>query len=684
MPPSRGSVSCLVPRVAVLVSVLGVALIAVLIFTVRACARLRAAQTVLSVAAEAAREAEERWRSAVNVVGGVLIGVRPDLTIFEWNPAAETLYGLARDQVVGQDFLRAAVPSEGREEACDDLARAFAGRPVEGEERFVTDARGRPRLLSWQMRRVTDAHGHVVGAILGGIDVTELHASAKRFSLLFELSSDAHVLFDASGTIDCNQTALRLIGAQDKLQLAGVKPFDLAPAIQPNGLQSAEAAFMAEALARRHGHHRLDWTLQSFDGHPIPVEMTLTPVPFEGTEVMLAVLHDLSQRRAAEEAERTARVQMLEVIDAVDSGFAMYDAHERLVLCNIPYRAMLDLDSEHLRAGILLPDILRAALSPRPHESSKVPDERLLADVLQRHRIPGPAFDVRLGDTTQRVTVQRTHDKGLVVTHTDITVIRNAQHELERSRHLALTARESADHANRAKSAFLTAISRELRTPLHTIIGFSRYMRRNDAGNLAEVELSYLDRIEWNGRHVLSLIDNLHDISKIESGEIQANRTAVDLEACVRATVATLEEGETPSTLAIRIQAPEKLASIESDPAKIQQLVRHLFRDISARARAVGHGVLVTIRANESGIPTSIEMCSERTDIDLANSPGDFAPPKGRAAADEVGFELALVRALCSVLNLTLDVSTLDDGRRRLIVYFRNVSAKTPNSAHAA
>ncbi|MEO7965794.1 MAG: PAS domain S-box protein [Gemmatimonadaceae bacterium] len=670
---------------AALAIVLSVAFALALKIAAFVVSRLRSAKAALDVAAEARREADERWKSVVEVVGGVLIGVRPDLTIFEWNPQAESLYGLSRDQVIGQDYLRAAVPFDGRDEAANDLARAFKGIPLEGEERYVTDSRGRPRLLRWHERRITASSGELVGAILSGIDVTELHASGKRFSLLFELSSDAHVLFDAGGVIDCNQAALRLLGAIDKFRLAGVHPLELAPIFQPNGLQSSEAAFMAEAMARRQGHHRFDWTLQTLEGHPVPVEMTLTPVPFEGTEVMLAVWHDLSRRRAAEEAERIARVQMLEVIDAVDSGFAMYDAEERLVLCNKPYRAMLDLDTERLRTGAPLADILRAAIASRRGEHDDR-DTSAFNEMLQKHRTPGPAFDVRLGDTTQRVTVQRTHDNGLVVTHTDITVIRQAHTELERAQHVTEHAREHADKSNRAKSAFLAGMSHELRTPLHTIIGFTRQLRRNAGGTMRNTELAYLDRVEWNGRHLLSIIDNLLDLSKIESGEIQANRAAFDLETCIRATVAPhAEEGDASKT-AIRINVEGTLLPIESDASKLQQLVTHLLGDLASRSRTAGHGINVTLRGDESGHPLSLELCSAFTEHDIDTLSVGAAPTVRLDSVEDLGFDIVMARALCTLLGATLSLEPLDDGRRRLVVSFRETATRSKSSktAHAA
>ena len=673
------------PFVALIVASLALlAAVAVLV------ARSRRLEARIAAADSANRSADERWRSTLAVSGGVLIGVRPDFSIFEWNREAELLFGLTRVQVLGQDFLRAAVPHDGRDEVANELARAFAGETIDERERYVTDARGRPRLLRWHVGHVRGAQGETEGVMVSGLDVTEWQAAAKRFALLFEHSSDAHVLFDASGVIDCNQAALRLLGAREKLQLAGAHPLELAPAVQPSGLQSKESAFMAEALARRQGSHRFDWTLQTFEGHAVPVEMTLTPVPFEGTEVMLAVLHDLSRRRAAEDAERRTRVQLLNAIDAVDSGFAMFDADERLVLCNAPYRTMLDLDPSQLRAGESLEDILRAALAPRgrgavaPAEGSgaDIPpsDPFALGELLQRHRHPGPSFDAQFGERTQRVSVQRTQDDGRVVTHTDVTTIVRAREEMEGARRIAEQSRAHADQANRAKSTFLAAISHELRTPLHTIIGLTRQLRRNVAGAMRPADLQYLERVEWNGRHLLSLMDNLLDLTKIETGKVQATRAPIDLEACVRATIAQLADDDATHPAVVRVEVPSPLHPLVSDAPKLQLLLRHLVGHVALQARCSGHVVSITLLGDEIGMPSALVFGRDAPSTSAIGAQGESGDELARLATsgrDQSHLDLVMVRALCTLIGATLDADAFANDPLACRVTFRTDAPKS-------
>src|SRR5262249_51177875 len=102
-------------------------------------------------------------------------------------------------------------------------------------------------------------------------------------------------------------------------------------------------------------------------------------------------------------------------------------------------------------------------------------------------------------------------------------------------------ARQAADAANLAKSAFLANMSHELRTPLNSIIGFSNVLLKNKGGRFQEQDLLYLTRMRDNGQHLLSLINQVLDLSKIEAGRMEAEIAPVALEVLVRETLAQLE-----------------------------------------------------------------------------------------------------------------------------------------------
>jgi diguanylate cyclase (GGDEF)-like protein/PAS domain S-box-containing protein len=129
----------------------------------------------------------------------------------------------------------------------------------------------------------------------------------ETFRVLFESSSDAHLLFDETdGIIDCNDATVAMLRYQDKSQVLALHPAVLSPEFQPDGRRSMEKCVEMDATARRDGYHRFDWTHRRADGEDFPCEVTLTPTQLHGRTVLLVVWHDLTERKKFEDAVRAS------------------------------------------------------------------------------------------------------------------------------------------------------------------------------------------------------------------------------------------------------------------------------------------------------------------------------------------------------------------------------------------
>jgi PAS domain S-box-containing protein len=192
--------------------------------------------------------------------------------------------------------------------------RVLAGAVERCAEDRLQHENGSPEWLEWECRPWLDAGGAVGGVIIFTQVITQrkraeeaLRASEERFRVLFEHSSDAHLIFDeAGGILDCNNAAVALLRCDSRAELLALHPAAFSPEVQPDGRRSLEKCVEMDATARRNGHHRFDWLHRRRDGEVFPCEVTLTPVGLHGRSVLLAVWHDLTERKRAEDRVRAS------------------------------------------------------------------------------------------------------------------------------------------------------------------------------------------------------------------------------------------------------------------------------------------------------------------------------------------------------------------------------------------
>ncbi len=137
-------------------------------------------------------------------------------------------------------------------------------------------------------------------------------------------------------------------------------------------------------------------------------------------------------------------------------------------------------------------------------------------------------------------------------------------------------AKEAAEETSRAKSDFLSNMSHELRTPLNSVIGFANIILKNKKGNLTPQDIAWLGRITANGEHLLSLINGILDLSKVEAGRMDLEIASVDLAALVRETVLELEGQTMAKSVTLVADVPAGLHAIETDAGKLKQMLINL------------------------------------------------------------------------------------------------------------
>lgn len=137
-------------------------------------------------------------------------------------------------------------------------------------------------------------------------------------------------------------------------------------------------------------------------------------------------------------------------------------------------------------------------------------------------------------------------------------------------------ARAQADSANQAKSEFLANMSHELRTPLNAIIGFSDLMLDGAAGQLSSKQTEFLRDIEASGQHLLSLINDILDLSKVEAGKLEIDLREFDLGSLLKRSLLMFREKALKHGIRTGLDLPEKTLNVVADEQKIRQVVYNL------------------------------------------------------------------------------------------------------------
>lgn len=278
------------------------------------------------------------------------------------------------------------------------------------------------------------------------------------------------------------------------------------------------------------------------------------------------------ERQRAEAQAQRAQAQLGEAIEAISEGFALYDADDLLVVCNSRFKEMYAGLPIEIRPGTEYETILRAAAGTDRIPAALESRDAWVAERLERHRNPAGAFEQqRGGGMWLKISERRTADGGIVGVFTDITDLKDRELQLGQLVDRLAEARDVADQANRTKSTFLANMSHELRTPLNAIIGYSEILQEDVTDLGQEGLIADLKKIEGAGRHLLGLINDILDLSKIEAGRMDVFIEDVDIVPLLEEVRAIIVPMAKKNGNAVAFRVAESLGIVRTDHTKLKQ-----------------------------------------------------------------------------------------------------------------
>ena len=366
---------------------------------------------------------------------------------------------------------------------------------------------------------------------------------------------------------------------------------------------------------------------------------------------------DITEQMELSRALVEVQARFTDALEAVATGIALFDADDRLVLCNTKFRELYAEVADVFQPGIRFAEILRIGAERGVIASAKGRVEAWISERLAKHSDPVGPLEFQMTDGRwMQVDEHRTQEGGVISIYTDITELKRRERELAE-------ARDEAMEATRAKSKFLANMSHELRTPLNAVIGITE-MLREDAEDLGQSELlEPLDRIHRAGNHLLHLINEILDLSKIEAGRLELHLEEVDLASLIHDVAATVRPLADNNGNHLKVRCPDRLGRTVTDVTRLRQIILNLLSNAckftengkvmleAARAAHEGQDWL-TFTVRDTGIGMTAEQIS-RVFEEFGQADSSTTKKYGGT-----GLGLAISRRLCQLMDGDISVES--------------------------
>ncbi|MCK9364387.1 MAG: PAS domain S-box protein [Syntrophales bacterium] len=544
---------------------------------------------------EALAGSEERFRRAVMDAAFPMMIQAEDGEVVLINKAWEEITGYAHADIpTVSDWMTKAY---GQHIAItkDYIDTLFnLGTRKDQGEYIVTAKNGSKRIwdfASAPLGKLADGRRLVVSMAR---DVTEKKRTEEQYKTIIQISLDGFWITDAQGHfLDVNDAYCRLIGyTRDELRNMSVTD------VEANETPEDTARHIRKLMES--GYECFETRHKSKEGRPIDIEISSNFLPVDGGR-FFSFLRDITDRKKVEEAQRRSEEQLRLLLNSTAEGIYGIDPDDNCTFCNPACLSLLGYTQADELIG---KNMHRLTHHTRPDGTAFPIEECLIFRAVQQGegahvddevlwRADGASFPAEYRAYPQHRNGQIV---GAVVTFVDITERKRAEESLRNNSKSLEAAKLEAETANRAKSDFLASMSHELRTPMNAIIGFSQVLQAKYYGELNEKQVEYVTDILDSGKHLLSLINDILDLSKVEAGKMQLELSRVDITALLKNSLLMIQEKTLSHGIAVELNIPASLEGLEmdGDERKLKQI---MFNFLSNAAKFTPDGGKIGVSA---------------------------------------------------------------------------------------